>query len=436
MGEAPIEAPARSIFDFISSKDKERLERAAQSASSIAPTVNLPTLEPHIAQAALQGFQPFRSDPVKQARYNAFLLSQTQIGPDGTRSGQVQSVQPFPGQTQQDFKKELEDYVKSAMLFKPISGAMAGRFTSASVVEAEPQIQEGLSMPLPFQGRTAEEEEARKKEEEERNMSPALKAARMGMYGALTREVKNWAPARLLCKRFGVKEPEASRMDEGDKEEAVTTAGGYTYTPTDAEKEFAATAGVSFTPAGSVVDGQRRLDQIGFGEDEGGDILTYERPPMDVFKAIFASDEESGAEDADADAEEDGVVEAESPKFTPATSILDDKPFDPTLVPKFIPREGKRKKDDTEKSKRDKKDKKAKKKKGLVSFMMDDETEDVVEEEEQPKKRRKEQASNIDAKSNVKDPPQPTPQTISTATPVDTVERKFKGRKSAADFLE
>jgi G patch domain-containing protein 1 len=46
-------------------------------------------------------------------------------------------------------------------------------------------------------------------------------------------------------------------------------------------------------------NGPARLANIGLGEDEnqGRDTLTYERPTMDVFKAIFASDDEDSDDD-------------------------------------------------------------------------------------------------------------------------------------------
>jgi G patch domain-containing protein 1 len=67
------------------------------------------------------------------------------------------------------------------LLFKPISGAMAGRFTSAVVFERGPKIHEGLHTPS--------SEELAEKERED-NISPKEHAAKAGMYGPLTRETK------------------------------------------------------------------------------------------------------------------------------------------------------------------------------------------------------------------------------------------------------
>jgi len=37
--------------------------------------------------------------------------------------------------------------------------------------------------------------------------SDASKAAKMGMYGKLTREVVEWHPDKVVCKRFNVPNP-------------------------------------------------------------------------------------------------------------------------------------------------------------------------------------------------------------------------------------
>ena len=75
---------------------------------------------------------------------------------------------PTPNQSIEEFNKELDDYAKAATVFKPLSGAMAGRFRSAVVIENGPRVVEGLHTPsassaTPGEGETSAEEE--KKEE-------------------------------------------------------------------------------------------------------------------------------------------------------------------------------------------------------------------------------------------------------------------------------
>ena len=91
LGETPLPAQQRSVFDYMSQKDRERLEsirnkftagksttpEPGPSASPPPPRLpgelEIPQVHPSVAKAALQGFQPFTADPVKQSRYTAFL---------------------------------------------------------------------------------------------------------------------------------------------------------------------------------------------------------------------------------------------------------------------------------------------------------------------------------------------------------------------------
>ncbi|KAI0305795.1 hypothetical protein B0F90DRAFT_1872703 [Multifurca ochricompacta] len=305
LGETPLPS-TRSVFDYLSKEDRERIEHAAAGlpppTSDSTPTPaearpapsSIPYIAPHIASAALKGFMPFTNDPPKQARYVAFLRSQST--PDHPELLPPQ----LSDQSSNAYHKELSDYAKSAAIFKPVSGAMASRFTTAAAVESDPKVKEGLHQPVhepeptpqPLQEEREREKELQRREDEPQ--SSKAHAARTGMFGALTREVVPWQPSRLLCKRFGVKDPNpdittdapmpgASKNDSRIAEEAL------------AEANLQTTAG-SADPGPSST-GRRTahdLENIGLGEDDsqGRDTLTYVRPSMDIFKAIFASDDE------------------------------------------------------------------------------------------------------------------------------------------------
>ncbi|KAF6761784.1 DUF1604 domain-containing protein [Ephemerocybe angulata] len=407
LGEAPAVTGPRSVFDFMSEKDRERIKRIASNAGNKGPVAGedkapeapgpslpytVPRIEPEIAQAALKGFQPFTKDLAKQARYNTFV--QSQAYPDAP------PLRQMPGQGLDEFHKELEDYAKSAVLFKPMTGAMAGRFTSAAVLDLGPKVVEGLHQPT--QQEYAQKEEEAKKEEEEK-VTPKMHAARMGMYGPMTRETTPWMPAKLLCKRFGVKEPEPPAG-----EDPVGASSKTGFTPTEFEKEAKEAASSAFEPG--------TLENIGLGDDEtqGADILTYERPSMDIFKAIFASDDEDsdGEDDQKEGDEEDNDGEAGTGQLKSLTQELklqDTGPVDPTTFkPMFIPREGKAKAthkvgdEGRSKEKKEKKEKKKKDKKSvLVSFAMDEDGEDLglgkpQKDKDRPKKKRKEKEGKKD----------------------------------------
>jgi G patch domain-containing protein 1 len=273
---------------------------------------------------------PFTNDPAKQARYVAYLRSQST--PD-----HLELLPPkLPGQTSESYHKELSDYSKSAGIFKPVSGAMAGRFTTAAVVESGPKAVEGLHQPThevePTPSQQQEEKEREKETEmearrrEEEVQGSKAHAARTGMYGALTREIVPWQPARLLCKRFGVKDPDPDITTDtpmpGVSRSQAQGTGDNAWKAEEAlaEADLPIATGSVDANAGSSTEGRRTardLENIGLGEDDsqGHDTLTYVRPSMDIFKAIFASDDE----DSDDEPEEGGGQGTGIPDAGPST---------------------------------------------------------------------------------------------------------------------
>jgi G patch domain-containing protein 1 len=346
---------------------------------------------------------------------------------------------------------------------------MAGRFTSAVVFESGPKIHEGLHTPTPEELLEKEKEEKKKEED---NISPKQHAAKMGMYGPLTRETKPWQPARLLCKRFGVKDPNPPPEMPSDAPPAGPSGSNWQQEPSDIAGQ-SSNAGGSNPAVGATGDAARRngprdLANIGLGEDEdqGRDTLTYERPTMDVFKAIFASDDEDSDDDeAKKDEDEDigvgGNVATNPPiqadkknglqqgsstlvgsTATSNTMVVDMGSFKPTFIPR-----GKKDKE--------KKEKKREKKSVLVSFEMDEEGGGVSISQPKPpkdrpkKKKRKEKEKRRDddddddgmwvekpAAEAVKDLllPPPTPEPPS-ATNNSISTGLAKSRKRAIDFM-
>ncbi|KAJ7065371.1 hypothetical protein C8F01DRAFT_1125396 [Mycena amicta] len=462
LGETPLPSAPRSVFEYMSQKDRERIQNITSappppqepepgSASASVPlAIKISPTEPHVALAALNGgFVPFATNPAKQARYTAYLQSQTR-----SDSAAV-PPKPLPGQPIDEYNKELEDYAKAAVIFKPLSGAMAGRFTTAVVVEHGPQITEGLYMPTQ-EDFDKKEEELRKEREEK--VSPKVHAARLGMYGPMTRETQPWQPARLLCKRFKVKDPNPTMEMPAD---VAPSQGGFGFGQPSSSAGSAAAGvasandGVSAAAmAAPVSGGPRDLTNIGLGEDDtqGRDTLTYQRPAMDVFKAIFASDDEDSDDQAE-DAEADDPPEPPEPSLpvqtaTSAAGVILPPPAESSVVdmntfkPTFIPREGKGKKDsDRSKEKKDKKDKKKKDKKSLVSFLEDDGEEGslqiVPKDKDRPKKKRRKEKEEVDDDSMWVEKPAPdVVKEFAAEAPPQVVEGgPPKGRKRAIDFM-
>jgi len=304
--------------------------------------VEVPRTEPAVAKAALMGFQPFQQDPVKQARYTVYLHLQA-----ATNQTLPPQLQPLANQTIEEFNVELESFARAAQIFKPMSMAMASRFRSSSLNEGlQDVVQEGLYQPpegaYQEEGKEIETEEKKAVVEE----SPKEHAARMGMFGNLTREEKPWLPAKLLCRRFGVKVPEvvlddpANQMDIDERPVVTSLPGGAEGLPIPNHDQdvSAGSAGPVRAIAASdgaglatMSKGRRDLNNIGLGEDDnqGNDILTYERPSMDIFKAIFASDDEdSSVSDDEAKPDRDEGAKEEAPQSSKLASA-----FAPKLPP-------------------------------------------------------------------------------------------------------
>jgi G patch domain-containing protein 1 len=428
------------VFDYLSKEDRERIEHAAASlhpptSEHTLPPVeedrpvpsSIPSTAPHIATAALKGFMPFANDPAKQARYVAYLRSQA-------TPEYPELVPPkLPDQTTEVYHKELHDYSKSAAIFKPVSGAMASRFTTAAVVESGPKAIEGLHQPThqeepaPAPGQEEKELDKDAQRPSDEAQSSKAHAARTGMYGALTREIVPWQPSRLLCKRFGVKDPNPDITTDTPMPGVPSTGGNNTWKAEEAlaEADLQTATGGSASDAGPSSGRRtaRDLENVGLGEDDtqGRDTLTYVRPSMDIFKAIFASDdedsddeqveegggsqekkdetpnagpstltqqlEEKPAKDADADSRavpphlrvHDAVVEQQQPASSyeprsaegPSADPVDMATFKPVFVPR-AERETQKRNDKKDGRGKDKDDKK-KRVKAIVSFEDDEE---------------------------------------------------------------
>ncbi|KAL5633454.1 hypothetical protein ACGC1H_003821 [Rhizoctonia solani] len=410
LGEPALPQPTRSVFDYLSQKDRNRLLnfRAAVASntadeSQVSPPPK-PTVKPRIApttaptaKAALLGFQPFAADPLRNARYTAYL--QYHASAPSASDAPPASLGLLPDQNAEQFNKEMEDYAKAAAIFKPVTGAMAGRFVggTSTIIGGAPIVEGGLYQPT-YEKKDEETTQTPVPIEE---ADPKANAARLGMYGPLTHEVRPWYPHRLLCKRFGVRDPHPDGPPTAPTktwEEEVGVAPTAPASVDLASVEMKPLDAVDGTGEGDAEQepGPRDLGNVGLGDDphQGVDTLTYVRPAMDVFKAIFASDEEE-SEDEEVDVRNFTKPEAPTSALDaalasvrpapPSTSIkTEEGPEDPVDLATFKPvfnLRTKTKNGDKEKDKKskDKKSKKDKGKRAALSFDVDEgaDTEDV-----------------------------------------------------------
>lgn len=317
LGEAQL--PGKSVFDWMTPEARERIVKLTGN-SNLPPALGegapkgyemsdsqkrkdlwdlVPKLDKQTAVQALtravSGWMPYSEDEAKRARYRNFLEVRAEIRdtlPDR-----------LPGSSTDDWVNEMQEFARAAEVFKPMSGIMASRFTSASsgpkvASDAPDSNDDLLNRP------------------NEKPDSPAVAAAKIGMFGPMTRSTESFYPSRLLCKRFNIKPPSHVQQDPGDPPAGSESnfgprfqAGGY-QTDTKAKELISqevmdmimAESGRQPATQGSETTDQR--DQrppvpTPAVEPERNDALEAERPADDVFKAIFGSDDEDEEDDMD-----------------------------------------------------------------------------------------------------------------------------------------
>ncbi|GAA5885521.1 hypothetical protein JCM16303_002242 [Sporobolomyces ruberrimus] len=389
LGEQPPHALPKSVFDYLSAKSRDRLASltgSASGASSATETpsdasrsahepdaqLHVPSLDRPTALAALRGFQPYSvastsPDPVKQARYTLYLNDQasghasTATSPFGPRrlpNGKMQTVT--------ELNRELSEYAQSARVFKPVSGMLGNRFESSKSGSLDtPKIEPGLYQPAPKPilpppdsslsslESTYGSSAATSPQVQVPKLTPTQLAAREGNFGHLTRSATQFRPTKLLCKRFGLKDPfeengsatydvgiggafgEATKTgwSTGDArastnqpigtavmEEMMQSAGFKQFQeaskamdddePEVAKGAFATSNGGEAVARRTSRGAAPTLGTVGMGDDEsqGQEIVEEQRAPPDIFATIFAdSDEDEGDDDDSGDDEVDAA---------------------------------------------------------------------------------------------------------------------------------
>ncbi|KAJ5519730.1 hypothetical protein N7463_000183 [Penicillium fimorum] len=311
LGEAQL--PGKSIFDYMTPEGRAKIAKLTGNAN-LPPALGekapegyklpesqkrkdlwdlVPKLDKQIAAQALaravSGWMPYQEDEKKRARYQIFLEVSA-----GTRSTLPERVE---GSSTDEWVIEMQEFGRAAEVFKPMSGVMASRFTSSStapkiVSDAPGSAESGLSRPT------------------EKPDDPAVAAAKIGMFGPMTRSTIPFYPTRLLCKRFNVKPPENVQIDPGERSGAPNSGPGTRFQSAG----FQADTGPKQLVSQDIMN-QLLIDSLGYlptadgldpsasgqpasatppvvVEPERNDALEAERPGDAVFKAIFGSDDE------------------------------------------------------------------------------------------------------------------------------------------------
>ncbi|EON67429.1 hypothetical protein W97_06682 [Coniosporium apollinis CBS 100218] len=304
LGEAAL--PGKSIFDYLSPSARSRIASATgkdnlPAALSEAPPEGyrksdaekqkdlwslVPALDKDIADAALQrgtgGWMPYAEDERKRARYRAFIELKA-----GWRDVLPERA---PGMSTDEWVKELQEFAHAARVFRPVTGMMASRFTSST---AHHGASSGERKDTPLLSKPPA-----------KPTDPAEEAAKIGMYGPMTRSVLQFFPTRLVCKRFNVKPPAHVQMDPGDTPSGSAAAAGSSGQVSELvsrsmlnemllNANFAntsATSGAKPEPDGISVPATLPVEAP--VDVETNEALEAERAGDAVFRAIFGSDDE------------------------------------------------------------------------------------------------------------------------------------------------
>ncbi|CAJ2505368.1 Uu.00g127620.m01.CDS01 [Anthostomella pinea] len=252
LGEAQL--PGKSVFDFLSPEARERLA-SATGKSNLPPAMSeipaeyaltdaerqqelirqLPELDKHTAIAAITrgagGAAPYADNEGKRGRYRAYLEY---------AAGFNKALPTKPSNlTNEAWVRELHEFHSCARIFKPMTGMMASRFTTSS--SSANKLANGSS------GTAADQELLSKPTPNPKD--PAEEAAKLGMYGAMTRSVADFYPTRLLCKRFNVRPPAHVQPDPEAESKGPPKS---TSTPAPAQ----------YAPSTGFAEGAMTLDEL------------------------------------------------------------------------------------------------------------------------------------------------------------------------------
>lgn len=304
LGESLL--PGKSVFDFISSTARDRLAKATgrsnlpaglgemPAADALPDRLDdsmLPPLNKEIALAALGrgvgGWMPYADNEDKRLRYRVFMEY---------CGGLRQQMPDRPADVAMDaWLQELREFAHAAEVFKPMTGMMASRFTSASTLPGSGSAADAPLLSTPTAASKPED--------------PAEAAAKLGMFGPLTRSAYRFFPTRLVCKRFNVPPPvhadeagEASGA-QGHRSAVAATSELVAASTMEQMREdvtrshptsLAAASSPDLLAEGKTEAGAARADlrpdRVDVSHNEA---LEAVKPGEAVFKAIFGDDSDS-----------------------------------------------------------------------------------------------------------------------------------------------
>jgi hypothetical protein len=184
-----------------------------------------------------------------------------------------------------------------------MTGSMSSKFVSA-----------GSSQDAAEEGAAAEEDEETK---------DAKKAAKMKMFGTLTREKVEWHPAKILCIRFNVKHPYGDYSVVGVAPSGTGRKKVGVSVGKESKGDFKLFDAVASNEAGNADQGAAASNsdaiEMGGGNNSdnkmdvdvvnGEEVEEVKKPPIDLFRSIFL--DSSSSEDEDDNAKKEKLARPE-----------------------------------------------------------------------------------------------------------------------------
>ncbi|BFZ64892.1 hypothetical protein YB2330_006045 [Saitoella coloradoensis] len=284
LGEAPL--PGKSVFDFLTPEARARLvnvtgktdlpQAMSEKQASALPwtpghAVAKPTVDAETALQALKGnFMPYAEDLAKQSRYRAWLEWCAKMRPE---------IPPDCA------TREIDEFTRVAIVFRPVSGMMAKRFTSSTSSALSAETSENTEV-------------LRQGGPVEKKVDTAEEAAKVGMYGMMTRKVEDWYPMRLLCKRFDVKDPHPGGPSAVPPKQAPDLVDKASVDrmlmdmPRQQREAVEEKQREDQARRQAEAEEKRKAEEARELPSDSNKALEAERPAMDVFASIFGDDDD------------------------------------------------------------------------------------------------------------------------------------------------
>uniref|UniRef100_A0A8C2AIL5 G patch domain containing 1 n=1 Tax=Cyprinus carpio TaxID=7962 RepID=A0A8C2AIL5_CYPCA len=288
LGETPLQGPS-SVFELLGSKDRERLNEIPEDRAAVVASAKA---------AALQ-----------------------------TLSSQALESSLDSSMTEWERGRERDEFVRAAVLYKPSNSSLSSRFTRSKNEDDTDSVEVTR--------------------DQENDVDDKQAAVKMKMFGKLTRDTFEWHPEKLLCKRFNVPDPypgsstvgmpkikrdkysvfnfltitDSSHVSrEGPKvnKKSRWDKTGKVSEPKDPLSAFLSETRSEVSVAKQIEAGAKNQTDSSHTEPKTDEEEKEEdeeevRPPMDLFKAIFASSsDEKSSSSSEEDSEEEEVAPSTS----------------------------------------------------------------------------------------------------------------------------